>query len=340
MTEKQYAVECYNLSKFFGDTRAVEAVSFKQEKGSLLALLGPSGCGKTTVLRLIAGLEVPDEGDIYLANRLITSPFVPPNNRRVGMVFQDYALFPHLTVEKNVAYGLPRRNDDRVADMLNLVGLRGYEKRHPHELSGGQQQRVALARALAPEPEVLLLDEPFSNLDTALRIQVREEVGRILRAAHVSSILVTHDQEEAMSLADQIALMFDGSIVQIASPRDLYENPVSSRAAQFLGDVNFLEGYASGLTAKTALGEITLRQPCWGPVEIPIRPEEISLDASDAQAVVQRCSYFGTYQMLWVILPDQTILKIRVDARHGWSVGDILAIRVPRAVNAFSLQSP
>jgi iron(III) transport system ATP-binding protein len=191
----EYAVECRAVSKSFGESPAVIDASFSLEKGSFLALLGPSGCGKTTTLRLVAGLERPDGGAIYLAGRAVAEGgvFVPPNHRGVGMVFQEYALFPHMTVAKNIAYGLTSDRKARVAEMLELVGLTGLEERFPAELSGGQQQRVALARALAPQPHTILLDEPFSNLDAGLRAQVRHDVRRILEAAGVSAILVTHD---------------------------------------------------------------------------------------------------------------------------------------------------
>jgi ABC-type Fe3+/spermidine/putrescine transport system ATPase subunit len=232
----------------YGSVRAVESVSFALRRGELLALLGPSGCGKTTVLRLIAGLERLDNGAIHLGERLVSGPgvFVPANRRRVGLVFQDYALFPHMTVEKNIAYGLAGRADrrQRVAEMLALVGLDGLGGRYPHALSGGQQQRVALARALAPQPDIVLLDEPFSNLDMALRRQVREDVQRILRALGVSAILVTHDQAEAMALADRIVVMNNGRVMQIGAPLEVYRRPANTFVASFIGSppMNLLAG--------------------------------------------------------------------------------------------------
>jgi iron(III) transport system ATP-binding protein len=240
------AIHCTGLSKKFGHTQAVTSVSFSLTRGRFLALLGPSGCGKTTTLRLLAGFEPPDSGTISIGDQRVFGPdvFVPPEKRSVGMVFQEYALFPHLSVTDNVAYGLPRNTNKkrRVAEVLELVGLSGMGHRMPYELSGGQQQRVALARALAPNPQLILLDEPFSNLDSGLRNQLRAEVRRILRQAGATVIFVTHDQEEAFSLADEVAVMMDGGIVQSGSPRDLYRHPINRDIAAFLGHSNFLPG--------------------------------------------------------------------------------------------------
>ncbi|NLX08193.1 MAG: ABC transporter ATP-binding protein [Chloroflexi bacterium] len=335
------AVECRNLGKSFGDVCAVESVSFSLEPGRFMALLGPSGCGKTTVLRLIAGLEHPDRGEIAINGRCVAGscPFVPPNHRQVGMVFQSYALFPHLTVEKNIAYGLPRSADraGRVAEMLELVGLSGLGRRFPQELSGGQQQRVALARALAPQPDTLLLDEPFSNLDIALRIQVREDVQRIILNAGVSAILVTHDQDEAMSMADQVGMMFDGRIVQLAAPRTLYEHPVSPRVAHFLGEANIVPGLADGPVAHTPLGTVQLREPRTGPVEILIRPEDLLLNsvAHGTPAEINRSLYYGPRQSVWLTLADGTTLKAVSGTDQVFRAGDRAGVAVRGLVTAF-----
>jgi len=337
-----FTVVCRDLSKSFGQVRAVAGVTLALGRGECLALLGPSGCGKTTVLRLIAGLERPDSGSIAINGRVVSAAgeFVPPHQRRVGLVFQDYALFPHMTVAQNIAYGLGRRSDrqERVAAMLALVGLDGLDGRYPHELSGGQQQRVALARALAPQPDILLLDEPFSNLDVALRRQVREEVQRILRQAGVSAILVTHDQEEAMSLGDRIALMFDGTLHQTGTPRDLYERPASRRAAQFMGDANFLSGQAQGLAAQTPLGIVPLAESAHGPVDVLLRPEALVLDGSEAgaRAVVTRQMYLGARQVVWVTLTEgQNTLKVLCEAGTSWQPGQAVSVRVAGAGVAF-----
>lgn len=340
MTEPA-AIVCHNLSKSFGPVRAVESVSFRLERGHFLALLGPSGCGKTTVLRMIAGLETPDTGTIELAGRVVDGGgvSVPPHHRRVGLVFQDYALFPHLTVAENIAYGLGRGAErrERVAALLDLVGLAGYDTRYPRELSGGQQQRVALARALAPQPDLLLLDEPFSNLDVALRTQVREDVRQIILEAGVSAILVTHDQDEAMSLADCIAVMFAGRIHQIGTARALYEAPVSRQVAQFLGEANVLPGEARSRTVLTALGDLPLHDPQRGPVDVLLRPEAIELSAEDAgtPARVQRAVYHGSHQVVWVTLADGTALKALAGPEGEWVPGAVVRVQVRGPVLAF-----
>ncbi|HMM27191.1 MAG: ABC transporter ATP-binding protein [Chloroflexota bacterium] len=340
MTEP-FALACHDLSKSFGPVRAVESVSFRLENGRFLALLGPSGCGKTTVLRMIAGLERPDSGVIELAGRVVSDEraFIPPDRRRVGLVFQDYALFPHLTVAENVAYGLARGADRarRVAALLDLVGLGGYEARYPRELSGGQQQRVALARALAPQPDLILLDEPFSNLDVALRTQVREDVQRIIREAGVSAVLVTHDQDEAMSLADCVAVMFAGRIHQIGAPRALYETPVSRQVAQFLGDANLIPGTARGQIAATALGDLPLREAAHGPVEVLLRPEALELRSggTGAPATVQRAIYHGAHQAVWLALADGATLKALAPADVEWRTGDQVRVTMRGAALAY-----
>ena len=226
------------VTKRFAGTAAVDDASLRVARGEVVALLGPSGCGKTTLLRLIAGFERPDAGCVSVAERVVASPgaWVAPEARGVGMVFQDYALFPHLTVAANVGFGLARRGRaTRVCELLSMVGLSGLERRYPHELSGGQQQRVALARALAPSPELVLLDEPWSNVDPFLRESLRAEVAEIIRPLGVTVMLVTHDREEAFSLADRIALMRDGRIVQEGSAEELYFAPSTRWAAEFVG---------------------------------------------------------------------------------------------------------
>jgi iron(III) transport system ATP-binding protein len=273
------------VSKAFGLTRAVRGVSLEVAPGELVAVLGPSGCGKTTLLRLIAGFERPDEGTVTVGGETVAGPgfWTPPERRRAGMVFQDYALFPHLTVEKNVAFGLERRPREERAALsartLELVGLQHKAARHPHELSGGERQRVALARALAPEPDVVLLDEPFSNLDASLRAGLRREVELILREAGAAALLVTHDQEEALSLADRLAVMRDGELVQVDAPEQVYGRPASRWAAQFVGEVNVLSGVARGRGVETELGIFDLPAPAAGAVHVAVRPEQLELHA-------------------------------------------------------------
>jgi iron(III) transport system ATP-binding protein len=278
-------IRLMGVSKSFGATRAVRDVTLSIERGELMAVLGPSGCGKTTLLRLIAGFEAPDAGCVNVGEDTVAGPgrFVPPEKRRVGMVFQDYALFPHLTVEANVAFGLSRRSRDERASLtrrtLELVGLQHKASCHPQELSGGERQRVALARALAPEPELVLLDEPFSSLDATLRAGLRREVELILREAEATALLVTHDQEEALSLADRLAVMREGSIVQVGAPEEVYGRPASRWAAQFVGEVNVLAGVARGDGVETELGRFDLRAPARGTVHVAVRPEQLELSA-------------------------------------------------------------
>lgn len=337
------ALRCSSLTKRFAGVTAVNDASLEVATGTLLALLGPSGCGKTTLLRLIAGLERPHRGMIEVAGRTVESDSVhlPPEQRQVGLVFQEYALFPHLSVADNVAFGLPRGADRvaRVADLLGQVGLDGLETRMPHELSGGQQQRVALARALAPRPQLIMLDEPFSNLDPALREGVRREVRRVLRAANATAIVVTHDQEEALSLADEVAVMMDGRILQQARPAELYRRPASRRVAEFVGDINVIAGRAIGRAVVCDLGTISVLDDLYGPADVLIRPEALQLTEDlGGQAVQVGRSFFGHDQMINLRFDSGLRLSSRVGPtftfRRGARVrvqlsGDVLAF--PRA---------
>jgi iron(III) transport system ATP-binding protein len=295
------SVRLDSVSKSFGPTRAVEDVSLELRRGELLAVLGPSGCGKTTLLRLIAGFERPDSGEVRIGSQPVASPraFVPPERRRTGMVFQDYALFPHLSVERNVEFGLkglPREHRRKLGRRtLELVSLQHKAERFPHELSGGERQRVALARALAPEPEVVLLDEPFSNLDASLRAGLRREVELILREAEATALLVTHDQEEALSLADRLAVMREGSLVQVGTPEEVYARPAGRWAAQFVGEVNVLAGVVRSGGVETELGTFDLERPASGTVHVAVRPEQLELraDARGGNAEVVEREFRG-----------------------------------------------
>ncbi|MCL9812940.1 ABC transporter ATP-binding protein [Natranaeroarchaeum aerophilus] len=251
------------ISKTFGTEVAVEELSLAVEDGELLTLLGPSGCGKTTTLRLIAGLERPDTGAIRVDGRPIATgenTFVPPDARDIGVVFQDFALFPHMTAAENIAFGIDdwpeSEQQRRVAELLDLVGLGEQGDSRPEELSGGQQQRVALARSLAPEPTILLLDEPFSNLDVDLRVEMREEVRRILKETGVTAVSVTHDQEEALSISDRVAVMHDGRLEQVGRPESVFQRPKSRFVAGFLGHASFLSGYVRGDEVDTTVASI------------------------------------------------------------------------------------
>ena len=279
---------CHGVSKRYGAVRAVDDARLCVERGEFVALLGPSGCGKTTLLRLIAGFEEPEAGTVEVAGTPVAGDgtWVPPERRKVGMVFQDYALFPHLTVAENVGFGLPRKERKlRVPIVLALVDLCGLGERYPHELSGGQQQRVALARALAPGPELVLLDEPWSNIDPHLRASMRDELARILRAINVTVVLVTHDREEAFSLADRIALMRSGAIVQEGTPEDIYLSPATRWAAEFVGAGNFLPGTLANGIVDTPVGLFPALNPgSDSAVEVLIRPELLELEPDPAGA--------------------------------------------------------
>jgi iron(III) transport system ATP-binding protein len=303
----------HGVTKRFGAVTAVLDSDLCVERGEFVALLGPSGCGKTTLLRLIAGFEQPDAGEIAIEDRRVAGPatFVPPERRRVGMVFQEYALFPHLTAAQNVGFGV--RRDDRsarVGELLRLVGLAGYEGRYPHELSGGEQQRVALARALAPRPSVVLLDEPWSNIDPLLRAAMRDELAEILRAIEITVLFVTHDREEAFSIADRIALMRAGRVVQSGAPEELYFAPADRWAAEFVGEGNFLSGELDGNLVETLIGRFPVEKANGRrDVEVLVRPELVELrpDPAGPGEVVAR-EFRGHDVFYRVRLPDASIV--------------------------------
>jgi iron(III) transport system ATP-binding protein len=314
------ALRCTGVSHRFGSTLAVDAVDLEIPTGSFTSLLGPSGCGKTTLLRIIAGLERPDQGRVEIAGRVVDAPgvHVEPEDRAVGLVFQAHALFPHLDVGRNVAFGLRGLDRSsrarRVAEVLDLVGLGDLTSRMPSELSGGQQQRVALARALAPRPSLLLLDEPFSSLDAALRASVREEVRAILHDAGQTALLVTHDQEEALSITDRVGVMFDGRLHQLADPEMLYREPATREVAAFVGDADLLPGTrAASFMVDTALGRLpTAAEVSSAAVTVVVRPENVTLrPAADGTAVVRHVTFFGHDALVEVALDDGTMLRSR-----------------------------
>ncbi len=286
---RDLTVVCHELNKAFSTTPVVQNVSFELRSGDILTLLGPSGCGKTTTLRLIAGFEQLDSGRIDIAGKVVASDRIhmPPEKRRVGMVFQDYAIFPHLNVAGNVAFGLERgKQAARQAEaMLEMVGLPGLGQQMPHELSGGQQQRVALARALALDPVILLLDEPFSNLDTSLRAQVRREVRDLLKENGATAVFVTHDQEEALFLGDQIAVMNEGVLEQVGTPVDLFHRPKTRFVAEFMGQTDIIPGQVTADGVETVLGLLpqALPQLLGKQVEVALRSDDVGLFEDDSE---------------------------------------------------------
>ena len=313
-------LSCKNLLKAFGKQEAVSDLTFSLGKEEILAILGPSGCGKSTLLRMISGFEKPDKGEILVENSFVFKEGlnIPPEKRNIMMVFQDLALFPHMNVFDNIAFGLLSKKGkkngngeskqiikDRVSSLLSLVGLPGFEKKLPHTLSGGEQQRVALARALAPKPDVLLLDEPFSGLDAHLRVRLREDMKKILKANKTSVILVTHDQEEAFSFADRLLIMNKGELVQSGVGRELYNGPKNSFVASFLGEANFLTR-KEAFYFKSLDKELVLEEE--GKEEYILRPHDIILkkagkeqDISSLKGVIKETQYLGemmSYKLL------------------------------------------
>jgi iron(III) transport system ATP-binding protein len=322
---------------------AVSGLSFAVGRGEILALLGPSGCGKTTTLRLIAGFETPDEGTITISGRTVAdatpgrAALVPPEERGVGIVFQDYALFPHLTVEQNVAFGLHRltrpARQARVAEVLRLVDLGSLDQRYPHELSGGQQQRVALARALAPAPTLLLLDEPFSNLDADLRSQMREEVERVLRNTGTTAIFVTHDQEEAFTIADRVGVLRMGRLEQLGEPEVIYHRPATTFVAGFVGAADFLPGEVTARGIVTEIGTFpnTDGRPAGERVHVMIRPDDVTFAVcDDGAAVILKRSFRGSETVYCLGLPSGR----RVFSSQPSAAGFTAGLRVRVAVHA------
>jgi iron(III) transport system ATP-binding protein len=335
-----------DLHKSFGTHSVLSGLQLQAQAGSFTAILGPSGSGKTTLLRLLAGFEAPDRGTVKIGGRVVDGgdQHVDPEHRKIGYVPQEGGLFPHLTVAANVAFGLPRKMRRRGADgLLELVGLADLAKRYPHQLSGGQQQRVALARALAVTPEIVLLDEPFAALDAHMRASVREQVQRILRESGTTTLLVTHDQDEALSLADQVAVLREGQIVQCAPPQDLYAWPVDDEVARFVGEANLIAGTMDGELVKTSLGSLPAQwrgEPGSAPckVSVLVRPEQIELlpgDAGGAAGTVVSAGYHGHESVLQVQLADhdgERPLVVRAPGDARIAVGDPVGLVVRGAV--------
>ena len=313
--DPELALRTLALTKRFGEVVAVDAVDLDVRSGEFLGVLGPSGCGKTTLLRLIAGFERPDAGGIEIGGRVVAGPrrMRAPEERRIGMVFQESALFPHLDVAGNIGFGIPRRGrETRVAELVALVGLAGLQHRMPHELSGGQQQRVALARALAPDPTLIMLDEPFSNLDATLRAQLRGEVREILRAARATTLFVTHDQAEALEISDRVAVMRAGRIEQLSTPDEIYLRPVNRFVAGFFGEANLLPGEVRHGEVQTLVGRFRAGGGALADgalAEVLLRPEQLHMLPVDRLATPPR---------------PESVLRIVRRVFHGSEVHHVL----------------
>ena len=314
----QAHVELNNISKNYIEVVAVHDLTLSIPKGEFFSLLGPSGCGKTTTLRLIAGLDRLSAGNIKIDGHLVssTTEFTPPEKMGVGIVFQDYALFPHMTVFENISFGLHGQSrvsiNKRVEQMLNMVGLSGTGKKYPHELSGGQKQRVALARSLAPSPGVMLLDEPFSNLDAELRDALRNEAREILKASGTTVILVTHDQEEAFSLSDRVGLLNAGRLEQVGTPYQVYHNPASWFVADFVGKADFIPSTVQGDLIVSKIGRFYKNgatYPHSQTVDLMIRPDDVTIMPDpDGNAVIADVRFLGADVLYKLELPDKTYL--------------------------------
>ena len=324
----------------FGRTAVLQGFGFDLEAGEIACLLGHSGCGKTTALRAVAGFEQPERGRIALQERTLSDGrlFVPPHLRRIGMVFQDYALFPHLNVADNIAFGLSGHSAEarkaRVAELLALIGLPDYGGHYPHQLSGGQQQRVALARALAPKPELVLLDEPFSNLDADLRTRLSKEVRSLLKQENTSALLVTHDQQEAFAMADKIGIMADGRLQQWDTPYNLYHNPATPAIAGFIGQGVLLRGQMSGShCVRLALGEFCGVVPhhCQScrEVDVLLRPDDVVHDdESPVSAEVLDKDFKGSYFIYTLKLDSGETVLAHVPSHHNHPIGSRIGIRL------------
>lgn len=348
-------IACRQVSKTFGQSPVLEGLDLEVPDGSVVTVLGESGSGKTTLLRLIAGFERPDSGTISIDEEVVDSArrFVPPEKRGIGYVAQEGNLFPHLTVAKNVAFGLSRRErtPERIEELLRLVGLGDLGRRFPHELSGGQQQRVALARALAPRPNVVLLDEPFSSLDASLRASLRFDVMRILREQEATTVFVTHDQEEALSVSDLVGILNGGRLRQFATPQSLYSHPLDATIAQFLGEANLVEGMAANGVVDTAFGQLRLGGMSGsfvGPAVVLIRPEQLSLHpvggaSSAGDAVTGSVVHREYYGHDCVVLVDdgvgETPLRVRCAGRTSVEVGDEVSVTARGEVVAWQTAS-
>jgi iron(III) transport system ATP-binding protein len=320
-----------SISKFYDEERVLSDFNLDVWKGSITGILGSSGSGKTTALRLIAGFDRPDAGIIEMKNEVIVSDevWLPPERRNIGMVFQDYALFPHLTVKKNIAFGLGKNDIEqgRLKEVIEMCNLSSLINKFPQELSGGQQQRVALARALAPNPEVILLDEPFTSLDAQMARVLRDEVVELLKDTETTAIIVTHDQEEALSVCDVVSVLEKGKIIQSSTPQEIYLNPVSKTVANSVGDPNILKGFSVDGRVETSLG--TFVSAYEGALDVSIRPEciELNLD-SDGSYVVKECTFYGHDQVISFQNSKGEVFRARSLPNTIYEAGDKVNIEI------------
>jgi len=320
-----------SVSKFYDEEQVLSDFNLDVWKGSITGILGSSGSGKTTALRLIAGFDRPDAGIIEMKNEVIVSDevWLPPERRNIGMVFQDYALFPHLTVEKNIAFGLGKNDLEkgRLKEVIDMCNLSGLINKFPQELSGGQQQRVALARALAPNPEVILLDEPFTSLDAQMARVLRDEVVELLKNTETTAIIVTHDQEEALSVCDVVSVLEKGKIIQSSTPQEIYLNPVSKTVANSVGDPNILKGFSIDGRVETSLG--TFVSAYEGALDVSIRPEciELNLD-SEGSYIVKECTFYGHDQVISFQNSKGEVFRARSLPNTIYEAGDKVNIEI------------
>ena len=331
MAFENLIIRARSVTKSYGSEIVLSDFNLDVWNGSIVGILGISGSGKTTALRLLAGFDKPDSGIIEMRNTVMSSEdtFLPPEERNVGMVFQDYALFPHLNVEKNISFGLSRDEikSGRLEEVLSMCNLETYRNKFPQELSGGQQQRVSLARALAPKPEVILLDEPFTSLDAHMARDLREEVVSLLRQTETTAIIVTHDQEEALSVCDVVSVLENGSVIQSATPQEIYLNPVSQTVANSVGDPNILKGFSVDGRVETSLGTFVTAYN--GALDVSIRPEciELLLD-SDGSYVVKECTFYGHDQVISFQNSKGEVFRARSLPNTIYEAGDKVNINI------------
>ena len=331
MAFENLIIRARSVAKSYGSETVLSDFNLDVWNGSIVGILGISGSGKTTALRLLAGFDKPDSGIIEMRDKVISSKetFMPPEERNIGMVFQDYALFPHLNVEKNIAFGLSRDEikSGRLEEVLSMCNLEIYRNKFPQELSGGQQQRVSLARALAPKPEVILLDEPFTSLDAHMARDLREEVVSLLRQTETTALIVTHDQEEALSVCDVVSVLENGSVIQSATPQEIYLNPVSQTVANSVGDPNILKGFSVDGRVETSLGTFVTAYN--GALDVSIRPEciELLLD-SEGSYVVKDCTFYGHDQVISFQNSKGEVFRARSLPNTIYEAGDKVNINI------------